>query len=81
MADELKKKIGSGVVALVATNDGKASIVVAVTDDLTGSVNASGERQVMLGQHTSKTRKRRLRRSLRVIGPSLHSRYPCDRRQ
>jgi len=40
MADELKKKIGSGVVALVATNDGKASIVVAVTDDLTGNVNA-----------------------------------------
>jgi len=40
MADELKKKIGSGVVALVATNDGKASIVVGVTDDLTGKHSA-----------------------------------------
>src|SRR5690606_16908998 len=28
MADELKKQLGSGVVALVATNDGKGSIVV-----------------------------------------------------
>ena len=40
MADELKKKLGSGVVALVATNDGKASIVVGVTDDLTGKISA-----------------------------------------
>ncbi len=40
MADELKKKLGSGVIALVATNDGKASIVVGVTDDLTGKINA-----------------------------------------
>ena len=40
MADDLKKQIGSGVVALVATNDGKASIVVAVTEDLTGTHNA-----------------------------------------
>ena len=40
MADELKKKLGSGVVALVATADGKASIVVGVTDDLTGRVSA-----------------------------------------
>lgn len=40
MADDLKQKLGSGVIALVATNEGKASIVVAVTDDLTGKVNA-----------------------------------------
>jgi alanyl-tRNA synthetase len=40
MADALKAQIGSGVVALVATNDGKASIVVGVTDDLTASINA-----------------------------------------
>lgn len=40
MADELKKKLGSGVIALVATNDGKASIVVGVTDDLTDKVSA-----------------------------------------
>jgi alanyl-tRNA synthetase len=40
MADELKTRVGSGVVALVAVNDGKASLVVGVTDDLTGRVSA-----------------------------------------
>ncbi|MFA7275808.1 MAG: alanine--tRNA ligase [Pseudobdellovibrionaceae bacterium] len=40
MADDLKGKIGSGVIALIATSDGKASIVVAVTDDLTGRISA-----------------------------------------
>ncbi len=40
MADDLKAQIGSGVVVLVATNDGKASIVVGVTDDLTGKISA-----------------------------------------
>ncbi|MBI1205969.1 MAG: alanine--tRNA ligase [Azospirillum sp.] len=40
MADELKKQLGSGVVALVAVNDGKASLVVAVTEDLTARVSA-----------------------------------------
>jgi alanyl-tRNA synthetase len=40
MADSLKNQIGSGVVALVATNDGKASIVVGVTDDLTARISA-----------------------------------------
>jgi alanyl-tRNA synthetase len=40
MADDLKKKIGSGVITLIATQDGKASIVVGVTDDLTDKINA-----------------------------------------
>jgi len=40
MADELKKQVGSGVVVLIASNDGKASIVIGVTDDLTGSLSA-----------------------------------------
>src|SRR3546814_20329075 len=40
LADELKKRIGSGVVVLVAVNDGKASLVVAVTDDTTGRASA-----------------------------------------
>ncbi|HET9148953.1 MAG TPA: alanine--tRNA ligase, partial [Alphaproteobacteria bacterium] len=40
MADEFKTKIGSGVVALVATADGKASLVVAVTPDLTSRISA-----------------------------------------
>ncbi len=40
MADDLKAKLGSGVIALVATNEGKASIVVAVTEDLTDKISA-----------------------------------------
>jgi alanyl-tRNA synthetase len=40
MADELKKQLGSGVTVLIATNDGKASIVVGVTDDLTERLSA-----------------------------------------
>ncbi|MEQ9812949.1 MAG: alanine--tRNA ligase [Azospirillaceae bacterium] len=40
MADELKGRLGSGVVALAAVNDGKASLVVGVTDDLTGRFDA-----------------------------------------
>ncbi len=40
LADEAKAKIGSGVVAFVAVADGKASLVVGVTDDLTKRVSA-----------------------------------------
>ena len=40
MADEFKKQIGSGVVALIGVEDGKASAVVAVTDDLAGRLDA-----------------------------------------
>lgn len=40
MADEIKKQIGSGVVALICTDNGKVSIVVGVTDDLTARINA-----------------------------------------
>ncbi len=40
MADDLKKQVGSGVVALVTVGDGKASLVVGVTDDLTGRISA-----------------------------------------
>jgi alanyl-tRNA synthetase len=38
--DETKARIGSGVAVLVAVNDGRASIAVGVTDDLTGRFNA-----------------------------------------
>ncbi|MCB1537821.1 MAG: alanine--tRNA ligase, partial [Alphaproteobacteria bacterium] len=40
LADDLKSKLGSGVIALVAINEGKASLVVAVTDDLTKKFSA-----------------------------------------
>lgn len=40
LADSLKSQIGSGVVVLISVSDGKASIVVAVTEDLTERLNA-----------------------------------------
>ena len=40
MADEIKKKIGSGVAALVSVTDGRASLVVGVTDDVAERVSA-----------------------------------------
>ena len=40
LADDLKKQLGSGVVALIATDEGKASLVVGVTEDLTPKVSA-----------------------------------------
>jgi alanyl-tRNA synthetase len=40
MADAIKKQLGSGVAALITVADGKASLVVAVTDDLTARINA-----------------------------------------
>jgi alanyl-tRNA synthetase len=40
LADDLKRQIGSGVVAIVSRADGKAAIVVGVTPDLTGSFDA-----------------------------------------
>jgi alanyl-tRNA synthetase len=41
LADEGKKQVGSGVVAIVGlSDDGKAGLVVAVTDDLTKRFNA-----------------------------------------
>ncbi len=40
MADDAKKTIGSGVVAFVAVNDGKAGLLVAVTEDVKDKANA-----------------------------------------
>jgi alanyl-tRNA synthetase len=40
LADDLKRQIGSGVVAIVSRADGKAAIVVGVTPDLTGRFDA-----------------------------------------
>ncbi|HYZ22181.1 MAG TPA: alanine--tRNA ligase [Rhodopila sp.] len=40
LAEAIGKQQGSGVVALVSTTDGKASIVVGVSPDLTGRINA-----------------------------------------
>jgi len=40
LADDLKRRIGSGIVAVVSRADGKAAIVVGVTPDLTGRVDA-----------------------------------------
>ena len=40
MVDDLKKKLGSGIVVLISVDDGKASLVVGVTDDLTARYSA-----------------------------------------
>jgi len=40
LADEARQSMGSGVAVLVAVNDGKAGILVAVTEDLTKTVSA-----------------------------------------
>jgi alanyl-tRNA synthetase len=40
MVDDLKGQVGSGIVAVVSNTDGKANIVVGVTDDLSGSFSA-----------------------------------------
>jgi alanyl-tRNA synthetase len=38
--DTMKKQVGSGIAALVAVNEGRASVAVGVTDDLAGQVSA-----------------------------------------
>ncbi|MFL6830885.1 MAG: alanine--tRNA ligase [Sphingomicrobium sp.] len=38
--DTMKQRVGSGVAALVAVNDGRGSVAVGVTDDLAGHVSA-----------------------------------------
>ena len=40
LVDDAKRQLGSGIVAIVGVNDGKAGLVVGVTDDLTASYNA-----------------------------------------
>jgi alanyl-tRNA synthetase len=40
MIDRAKRELGSGVVALIAVNEGKAALSVGVTDDLTDRFNA-----------------------------------------
>jgi len=40
LVDEAKARIGSGIVVLVAVNDGRATVAVGVTDDLTASRSA-----------------------------------------
>jgi alanyl-tRNA synthetase len=38
--DGMKQRLGSGIAALVAVNDGRGSVAVGVTDDLAGQVSA-----------------------------------------
>ena len=42
LADDLKRRIGSGVVAVASRAEGKAALVVGVTDDLTPRFDAVG---------------------------------------
>ena len=38
--DAMKQRLGSGIAALIATNDGRASVAIGVTDDLVDAVSA-----------------------------------------
>src|SRR5206468_7512790 len=38
--DEMKKRLGSGIAALIAVNEGRASVAVGVTGDLAAQVSA-----------------------------------------
>jgi alanyl-tRNA synthetase len=40
LIDDGKRQIGSGIVAMIAVNDGKAALAVGVTDDLTSKISA-----------------------------------------
>ena len=40
LVDQGKKQVGSGVVAIIGISDGKAGLVVGVTDDLTSTISA-----------------------------------------
>ena len=40
LADDLKKQVGSGVVSLISVTDGKVSLVVGVTEDLSDRISA-----------------------------------------
>jgi alanyl-tRNA synthetase len=40
LVDEAKQRVGSGVAALVAVNEGRASVAVGVTDDLVSALSA-----------------------------------------
>jgi alanyl-tRNA synthetase len=40
LVDEAKKRVGSGIVALVAVNEGRATVAVGVTEDLTAGRSA-----------------------------------------
>jgi alanyl-tRNA synthetase len=41
VAEDFRKQVGSGVVALIGVTDGKAAVTVAATADITGRVNAA----------------------------------------
>ena len=41
VAEDFRKQVGSGVVALIGVTDGKAAVTVAVTPDLAGKLNAA----------------------------------------
>jgi alanyl-tRNA synthetase len=47
--DSMKQRVGSGIAALIAVNDGRASVAVGVTEDLVGTVSAVDLVKVAVG--------------------------------
>ncbi|MFN3352898.1 MAG: DHHA1 domain-containing protein, partial [Brevundimonas sp.] len=41
VAEDIRKQVGSGVVALIGVTDGKAAVTVAATSDMAGRLNAA----------------------------------------
>ena len=41
VAEDFRKQVGSGVVALIGVSDGKAAVTVAATSDMAGQINAA----------------------------------------
>ena len=50
LMDQLKNKLGSGIVLLGAAGEGKASLIAGVTSDLTGKVKAGELVNFVAGQ-------------------------------
>ena len=58
LVDQGKKQVGSGVVAIIGVSDGKAGLVVGVTDDLTDRISAVDLARARLGGARRQGRRR-----------------------
>ena len=69
MAEAFKKQLGSGVVALVGSAEGKAAVTVAVTADLVDRLSAVDLARAAVAAMRRPGRGRQARISLRAVRP------------
>ena len=74
LVDQGKKQVGSGVVAIIGISDGKAGLVVGVTDDLTDTDQRGRSCAARLGGARRHGRRRPAR-------PCAGRRSGCERRR